>query len=156
MHGCYHYTTGHRTSNSKFSDTSTHTELYPTNPTLQETQMTTFTSKRKLLRHMKTKGNHNNNRYKNKKKLYNNIRHNSNINSIVNLSDTELSTTTIGALSKGLKFIPKSKRTHNNTIYQSFLQYRRKMYLKYIFKDTNHTYRYSFKTHFTPPWYRTT
>ena len=64
---------------------------------------------------MKTQRNHNNNRYKNKKKLYNNIRHNSNINSIVNLSDTELSTTTIGALFKGLKFIPKAKRTHNNT-----------------------------------------
>ena len=57
-------------------------------------------------------------------------------------------------LSKGLKYVTTPKPTNNTTIYNSFLQYRHKMYSRYFFKESNNNkpnHPFKCKSQFTPP-----
>ena len=107
-----------------------------------------------LRRHLNTKRTKNNFRHKNKSKIYTNIRNLHASNSIDNLSDTPLTNSTTQLLSKGLKNVTTLKPTNNNTIYNSFLHYRHKMYSRYFFKESNNTtpnHQFKCKSQFTSP-----
>ena len=102
---------------------------------------------------MKTPRNTKNNRYlgKNKlhKKMHNNLQH----KAVINLSDKNISNSTLMALSKGLSYIPSPKPTPYKQIYNSFLKYRKNMYNRYFSRHNTNNNRHPFKlpTNFTAP-----
>ena len=105
-----------------------------------------------MTKHLQYKRNQNNNRYKNKNTLHKSIHHNITNNAVVNLSDTQIPQPTINLLYKGLKFIPSPKPTNYNTIYKSFLKYRRNMYIKHYFRNyTNNKHPFKLPSNFDPP-----
>ena len=105
-----------------------------------------------MTKYMKSKRNHNNNRWKTKNQLHRNVNKHITTNSVVNLSNQQLTESSISALSKGLRFIPTPKPTPYVTVYNSFLSYRRQMYLKHHFRQKPHT-KHPFKlaSQFSPP-----
>ena len=113
---------------------------------------TTTYNKISILKNINHKRNNNNNQYKNKLQLHKKAHNHLIQNSVVNLSYTPLPKPTTNLLSKGLKFIPSPNPTHYNTVYQSFLNYRRNMHMKYFFRKNTPT-KHPFKTtsRFTPP-----
>ena len=74
-------------------------------------------------------------------------------NTIMNLSNKNISPHTITILSKGLNYIPTPKPTPYSSIYTSFLNYRRNMYNRYLFGNTVGNTKHPFKlpTNFTAP-----
>ena len=128
------------------------THVQTTQVTSTPTIFTTTYNKNALMKHMNRKRNNCHNRHNNKIKLHKKLHNQLIDNSIINLSDTPLTKSATNLLSKGLKFIPSPKPTHFNTIYNSFLKYRRNMYNKYFFRD-NQSIIHPFRTRskFTPP-----
>ena len=75
--------------------------------------------------------------------------------SVVNLSNKPLDQPTIQILSKGLKFIPTPQPTNREIVYKSYQDFRRKMHLRYFFKESTNndtpSHPFKLKSDFTPP-----
>ncbi len=123
--------------------TITNTKFYYT-PNAQTTQSSITTNnnspnmynKKTMLKFSELTRNKNNNRYLSKNKIHKKIHNNLHTKTIINLSNKNLSTSTISTLAKGLHYIPSPKTTPYNQIYKSFLTYRKNMYNRYYFRHT--------------------
>ena len=102
---------------------------------------------------MKTPRSTKNNRYLSKNKLHKKMHNNLQHKAVINLSDKNISNSTLMALSKGLSYIPSPKPTPYKQIYNSFLKYRKNMYNRYFFRHNTNNNRHPFKlpTNFTAP-----
>ena len=111
-------------------------------------------TKPKLLAQLQNKRNQNGNRHKTKKQLLNKIQKQKAGDNIINLSNIHVSDATKSILNKGLKFVPKRKPIGYQSVYTSYLQYRRNMYLQYHYRHLNNNYikhPFKAKSDFTPP-----
>jgi hypothetical protein len=106
-----------------------------------------------MLKFMKTPRNTNYNRHLSKNKLHKKMHNNLQYRAVTNLSDKNISNSTLIALSKGLSYIPSPKPAPYKQIYNSFLKYRKNMYNRYFFRHNTNTNRHPFKlpTNFTAP-----
>jgi hypothetical protein len=66
-------------------------------------------------------------------------------NTVINLSNKNLPTSTISTLTKGLNYIPSPKPTPYEQVYTSFLTYRKNMYNKYYFRHSEKTTKHPFQ-----------
>ena len=110
-------------------------------------------NKNTMLKFMKTPRNTNHNRHLSKNKLHKKMHNNLQYKAVTNLSDKNISNSTLIALSKGLSYIPSPKPAPYKQIYNSFLKYRKNMYNRYFFRHNTNTNRHPFKlpTNFTAP-----
>ena len=109
-------------------------------------------NKKTMLKFSELTRNKNNHRYLSKK-IHKKNHNDLHTKTIINLSNKNLSTSTISTLAKGLNFIPSPKPTPYNQIYKSFLTYRKNMYNRYYFRHTGNTTKHPLKlpTKFTAP-----
>ena len=96
-------------------------------------------NKNTMLKFMKTPRNTKNNRHLSKNKLHKKMHNNLQYKAVINLSDKNISNSTLTALSKGLSYIPSPKPAPYKQIYNSFLKYRRNMYNRYFFRHNTNT-----------------
>jgi hypothetical protein len=107
-------------------------------------------NKNTMLKFMKTPRNTKNNRHLSKNKLHKKMHNNLQYKAVINLSDKNISNSTLTALSKGLSYIPSPKPAPYKQIYNSFLKYRRNMYNRYFFRH-KHKHPFKLPTNFTAP-----
>ena len=108
-----------------------------------------------MRKYLHTKRNNNNYRFKSKGTILSEIKMKRIKDSVVNLSNTPLDQPTIQILSKGLKFIPTPQPTNREIVYKSYQDFRRKMHLRYFFKESTNndtpSHPFKLKSDFTPP-----
>ena len=120
----------------------------------QRTNKKKITTKPKLLAHLQNKRNQNGNRHKTKNKYSIKSKKQKAGDNRINLPNSHVSDGIKSILNKGLKFVPKPKPIGYQSVYTSYLQYRRNMYLQYHYRLSNNNHiRHPFKakSYFTPP-----